>query len=300
MILSLVGVFMLKRKIPEILLPLVLFVGLSAYIHYSYYQWNYFPGLGSRPMIDSYPLLSFSLASFIGYISTKNIGKVIAVFLVFLFMFLNIFQTWQSKAGIIISERANNAFFWESFLKTDHSRESLITFDTSEPQPSSNNIHFDKTVYYNDFEDERYSDEKAFAGKRSFKVNTMFPDSPSTFDFKTFGIEGGDYLKIFLMGFVEKEHFIPSFDGHERITTVIYDSKGKQRRYRGLSVQTYIGNEDNSIWNHGKVEVWDSVSYYIHIPKQANGEWYFESFISNPSSKQFFIDEYRIDLYKKN
>ena len=116
-----------------------------------------------------------------------------------------------------------------------------MTFDTNEPQPKEEKLQFEKLIYFNDFEQTGNSEEQAYLGGKSYNISSLQEEHDINILFKDFNIEGGDFIKISFKGYIGDGHLTPLFENHERITTVIYDSSGSQKRYRGISVQPYLG-----------------------------------------------------------
>ena len=146
----LLGIFMIRGKRRDFLLPIIAFLPIYIYVIYAWWSFNYINGFGSRPMIDVYALLAIPLSIFVEKIQKSKIFSLI--FLVFLgfLTWLNIFQTEQMSRQILISEQNNEAFWIESFGKTTLDYNALITFDANEIQPKQS--IFLKNLYENGFE----------------------------------------------------------------------------------------------------------------------------------------------------
>lgn len=98
MIFALLGIGFLYKKQKELLLPIILFIGLNIYVVFSWWSWFYGGSFSSRPMVDSYGLLAIPLAAFFAYFDKKtNYLRSASLFIIFLTISLNLFQTQQTK-----------------------------------------------------------------------------------------------------------------------------------------------------------------------------------------------------------
>jgi hypothetical protein len=69
MIFALLGILTLaRRKFQQFFIPVLIFTVANIYVVYSWWCWWYGGSFGSRPMIDSYPLMAVALAGMVyGY-----------------------------------------------------------------------------------------------------------------------------------------------------------------------------------------------------------------------------------------
>jgi len=104
----------------------LLFSFVVVYIFASWWNWIYGDSFGMRPMIDFYSI--FFLVILISFNSLKN-KTVRAIILIFagLAIFLNLFQSYQYKHGIIHPDSMNRQAYWYVFLKTGEEYESAIS-----------------------------------------------------------------------------------------------------------------------------------------------------------------------------
>ncbi|MGB4205796.1 MAG: hypothetical protein WBJ84_09300 [Bacteroidales bacterium] len=119
MILSIAGIFLLPRRIPGLLLSLVLFSVLNIYILSSWWSWWYGGSFGLRSFIDSYGLMAIPLACLTEFaLQKKKFFKYAYLTLITLILSLNQFQTWQYKSGLIHFDAMNKATYWGIFFRT--------------------------------------------------------------------------------------------------------------------------------------------------------------------------------------
>ncbi len=118
MIFSLVGIFMLPKRIPGAFPSLLLFKLLNIYILASWWSWWFGGAFGLRAFIESYALLSIPFACFVdfGFRQSKWVKRSIFSVLILLIAF-NQFQIKQYTNNAIHWWWMNKEAYWETFLK---------------------------------------------------------------------------------------------------------------------------------------------------------------------------------------
>ncbi|NPD47771.1 MULTISPECIES: hypothetical protein [unclassified Lentimicrobium] len=115
MIFAIIGIPFLFKKMKPFALPISIFLVLNIWIIYSWWTFWYGGGFGSRPMIDSYPLMAIPLALFISLsIKSKwfNWRIIPVIIAIVFFVRLNIFQTNQYNLGIIHYDGMTKEAYW--------------------------------------------------------------------------------------------------------------------------------------------------------------------------------------------
>ena len=156
------------RYTPMMLFP---FIGLLLYWKYgknkiavfSFFIFNYYivsawniwdyGGFSGRAMIQSYPILLFPFGSLIEYISKQKILRWAFVPFVLLFLYLNIWWTYQAHAegGLVDAQCTTKEYYWQIVGRWSVPEEVKKLKDTDEWiefEPSSK-----KLVYQNDLSD---------------------------------------------------------------------------------------------------------------------------------------------------
>jgi hypothetical protein len=120
MILSIVGIYNLFKAHKSVFLPIFFITFFYMYLIFSWWNWWYGGSFGMRPMIDIYPLLLFSVVAFI-----EGVNKLKPLFysLVVIFIFLNLFQTYQYRKIIIHWDSMNYETYTQNFFKTKFDEE---------------------------------------------------------------------------------------------------------------------------------------------------------------------------------
>ncbi|TXB62842.1 hypothetical protein [Phaeodactylibacter luteus] len=285
MALSLPGLYLLRRFAPGAILPVALFVFLQAYIHYSYYAWTYFPGLGSRPMVEAYAGLSFGLAALLSLgFRRKATAIPLAVFLLAC-TGLNLFQTWQMQKGIIWSERGNAAFYLETFGATGPSRNALIAYDLKEVQPDTNRLAFQQRLLAHAFPNST-KEWVAPSGEYDLAPGIPLPQQAA-----------GQWLKITLDARIAPGDEVWNRD----LTAVLFlfyeNEKGHRKKGRHFRISSHLGNEDFNIWSAGKPGPWQEVSFFIRIPRKAAPGWEMQLVLNNSHNQKLRLRQLAVDWY---
>ncbi|MEM1119570.1 MAG: hypothetical protein AAGJ18_03935 [Bacteroidota bacterium] len=298
---SLWGWVLLRRYGKEVQWAVFSFVFLNAWIHYSYYIWNYFPGLGSRPMVETYPLLAFGLAAFFCFCQERKWTKGVPIPLILFFAWLNLFQTWQLKKGIIWTQHSSAAFYWETFGTLQPSRNSLIAYDAKEFQPDTTDLTKVKTIIFEDFEDStqfKVSALQHHSGHFSLFDTAKFPNCVAEFYLEEHNIKASDWLHTGIHAFraaadggLHRNHL-------ELLAVEFYDAQNKKVKWTHIKFPRHIGNPTNSIWHSGAVEQWGEGSFFVRVPWRAKPSWRVKIYIMNPHDKRIYLDDFYVDHYR--
>jgi hypothetical protein len=95
----------------------LLFFILVTYILSSWWAWWYGGSFGLRAFIDFYPAFALLLALFINSLRAKSL-KIFVLFLAFLCVGLNLFQTKQYINNILPWDGMTKEKYWKIFLKS--------------------------------------------------------------------------------------------------------------------------------------------------------------------------------------
>lgn len=297
---SLVGWGLLRRYCKEAQLAVFSFVFLNAWVHYSYYIWNYFPGLGSRPMVETYPLLAFGLAAFFCYCQEKRWLKYLPIPLILFFSWLNLFQTWQLKKGIIWTQHSSPAFYWETFGTLSPTRASLIAYDSKEFQPDSSRLTFLKTIAFEDFEDTtqfEVSQMYQYSGQFSLFDPSKFPNCTAEFKLKRYDIRARDWLYVGIKSYRARTDAGLHRNHLELLAVELYDETNRKVKWTHVKFPRHVGNPTNSIWYPGAIDKWGEGGFFIRIPWSANPDWRVNVYIMNPHDKRIYLDDFHIEHF---
>lgn len=300
MTLAIFGLFVLRRYAKVAFWPVLSFFILQAYIHYSYYAWTFFPGLGQRPMVETYPLLSFALAAAFTFFLKRKSTSWMPYTAFFLFSVLNLFQTWQMREGVIWSERHNAAFYWETFATMKSSLNSLRAYDTKELQPEEDAIQkiavmAQESFDQHTFPDSILSDSHSHSGQYAYyHPQTYFTLSEK----KLNDLEPGAWLKMEIWAYMDEQDQIFNRDGCMNLVIEFFDATGKRQKERNIKISSHLGNDTYSIWIAGLPNQWGKASFYTRIPRKAQKDWTFKVFLLNPYGQKLYLDDFELAYYK--
>ncbi len=115
---ALLGFFWLKKYVPDLILPIVVFVALNIYVVYSWWCWWYGGCYGSRPMIDMYGIMAFPLAALLQKTFDSKIWiKSISVVFLLAIIWLNQFQMKQYRTSLLHWDSMTKEAYWGIFGK---------------------------------------------------------------------------------------------------------------------------------------------------------------------------------------
>ena len=114
---SLVGIYLLRKKLRGFYLPILLLFFTYVYVVFSWWCWWYGGSFGQRVLIDIYPVLAIPLAVFFTRVeSMKPLLKKVIYTVTLLLILLNLFQTIQAKYNIIHYDSMTRKNYLEVFF----------------------------------------------------------------------------------------------------------------------------------------------------------------------------------------
>lgn len=298
MIFGLLGLFARNKSWRDFMLPTVIYTSLHSYIHYAYYAWTYFPGLGQRPMVETYPLLVFGLAGFYNLLFKKPKWKWIPYLIFAICSILNIFQTWQMKEGIIWSERGSKSFYVETFGKTQGTLSSLRAFESETTQPNESKLSVKEVLA-----------ERAFNKESSNKISNdiSLDGSPSLIVHKEKQIEllnipvnqinKGDWIKYGINAYVEDDQLEGNKDAFADLVVEILDKNNTFIMRKSIKITPFIGNKTFSIWHKGTPNQWGEASSFFKFRKSPSPDLKIRLSIFNEFNQKIYVDNAYLKSY---
>lgn len=126
MVFAIIGLVQLRKLHRALLYSTVFFMAVTVFLLASWWAWSYGFCWGMRPMIDYYALLSIPMAAgFNELLKRSTFTRIIFYTSVSLFIFLNLFQTWQYKNGLIHYDDMSREAYFKGFFQTEISAEWL-------------------------------------------------------------------------------------------------------------------------------------------------------------------------------
>jgi hypothetical protein len=295
MVFALSGIFMMRGKRRDFLLPIAVILPIYIYVIYSWWCYNYINGFGSRPMIDAYPLLAIPLSIFIEKVLKNKFLTVFSLLIAVFLIGLNVFQTWQSSRRVIITEDSKASFWIESFGKTALDYNALVAFDANEIQPKSS--VFVRTLHENGFEtpiamDSNFVKQPCATGQFSYRVRagTFSPAFKTTVK----NLQGGRYVKVTMKAYSFANNI---WEIYQKSTLVIeFRRKDAEFKWRGMRVENKIGNQ-TKIYG-GQNYLWGEVYFYVKIPEESLPEDVLNCYIWSQNTSDLVMDDFKVELHK--
>ena len=294
---ALIGLFFLYKN-KGIFYPVLFFLIAHIYIIYSWWCWNYINGFGSRPMVEAYGLLSFPLAYYWDRIQSIKPLWILSIGISFLFLFLNIFNTWQFSKGLMWSESAKLEYYISMIGKTSMDYEDLIVYDCGEFQPDTLQLSNYTTLYWNDFEKEHSilptTKTHRKLGNQSCHL-TPLPEKVELFRKQAadLPISKGQYLKASVWAM--KETGSTNIYESSILAIRFEDKNGKGIKTRRIRLNNKIANPTNNFWGNWEGFIWDEIYFFSKIPrlpKEAEVVLYLE----NKTNTSIYVDALKLEV----
>jgi hypothetical protein len=295
MIIALIGIFMLVRKQKQFFTPILVFTILNIYVIYSWWCWWYGGSFGSRPMIDSYPMMAIALAGFIDWFAVSKVRKITIIGILVILSGHGIFQTLQYQKSAIHYDSMSKEAYWHSFGKL-----------------------FPDHYYYDLLEPPDYKAAKR--GEQAIAVHSKtIITEPLVSDYEIVTPDGNSFFSTnmrYLIGKASLKSDEMSRSGHNSIKLTPEHQYGSdfllraraQEVYR-LSVWRYPAQSEGRLVFSATREAdfyrafrnvveideqgWGKVETEITIPSQVHG--YFKIYLWNPGSEPVFFDDLMIE-----
>ena len=297
--LAIIGINQSIRKKQQNRLLILILVILHIYITYSWWNWYYINGFGSRPMVDIYALLAIPLAFFLDSIKT-NWKKGLLLSFICATIFLNLFQTWQQWKGILWSEAANKAYYIQAFGETSFNKPLSAALDSKRYQPSG--LQINKRIFRTDFEgpDSDLPNKYAFSESHSYLISNAYQHDPAAWSipYEAFEIatEKPEYILVRVQVYVARQ--IPEFylaDG--LILEWVRNGKGYGSKRIRLHNKTGDPGEF-TIWS-GKAGQWYPAEIYLPIDYRFREGDSFRIFPEHYSDEfEVYIDDLEVFLIR--
>ena len=296
------GMLWLRRNARDWFWPVAVFMPLNIYIVYSWWCWNYINGFGSSPMVEAAAIMAFPLGSFFVEAAKRKWLLALTSLAVLFCTWLNIFNTWQFKEGILLTDSGNKTYFWRMLGKTKMSYLDLVVFETGEPQPDSNDVRLERVLHFDDFEqlaDTVLLGEKAFSGQHSLRVVGYADDVLKQQVFwkgkiGDLGLKRGQWIRIsakaYLTG-LAKVLYQGSY------LTCRFMRENQSRKSRNLRLDSKPGNEPVSIWG-GKPNVWGETYYWVKVPPFLHPDDELHIGYEGLNAKTVYLDELSVEVWE--
>ena len=117
-LLMLLGLPAARRRVPGVVAPVLLLLPVVLYVTFSWEQWWYGGGFSARPLVSLYPLLALPLAALLARTQATGRGWRALRLGLALGIGLNLWQTWQYAAGILLYDHNTAELYFRNFFHT--------------------------------------------------------------------------------------------------------------------------------------------------------------------------------------
>lgn len=301
MVFALIGVLRLRRFAPAASWPFWGFFPLHVYITYSWWCWFYINGFGSRPMVETYALMALPLAAFWQWGDQHAWKKALNWGILLFFAWLNIFQTWQLRQGILWSESGNRAHYMAIFGTLHPDRNALIAYDSGERQPDTTRLTPIRELAHLDFEDSTAAHlvtEPVFSGQYALQLTEEF-SAELELAGDTLGVQPGDWLRLSVQAYVRGSDKMWNRDAMAMLSVEFTNAENRPIKTRGIRITSKIGNPDHSIWETGATDQWGEAAFLVKVPKNYRPDGRIKAFIWNPQQQKVVVDALRVGHWRE-
>lgn len=146
MLIAVLGLRLLRKKIPQLFLPLVVLTVSMIYVQSSWWSWWFGGGFGLRAYVDIYGLLAVPLAAVIAYAfeHSRKLVRIALPSLIALLVLFQLQQHWQYRKNIIHYVGMDKEVYWKSFMKFKRPWDYWISLSLPDHRLARDGIY----VYY--------------------------------------------------------------------------------------------------------------------------------------------------------
>ncbi|WP_345077045.1 glycosyltransferase family 39 protein [Nemorincola caseinilytica] len=301
MALALLGMLCL-RPIKQWALAVWLLLPAYIYIIYSWYCYRYINGLGSRPMLHMYPLLSVPLTAFLLWLWRRPRAIKAATMIGVLFCIaLNINYSYQQMKGLLWSEESNWKFNYQMLFKTQLTYDDLVVNDIDEFQPDTSKLVRIGTFAREEYNDSTIADHTVvdpitghkyvyhlLNGEEHQRINLSVPYDKQRF-------AGAKWIKCSGRFMCPESHY---YFRHLLVLSV--DGK----LWKGAKIENKIFDTSIASPMAGRtlfssnIRTWGRVHYFVRIPEGLNEHDMIKLFAWSTDLTEIYVDDLTIELYK--
>ncbi len=294
---SLIGLYFLNKN-TKLKLAILVFLPIHIYVIYSWWCWNYINGIGSRPMVETYPLLAFGMAAFwtkaLDFKWIRSLALVFAVFAIYFFTSI----VWQLSEGLIWTENANRNFIWYMLGKTKNDWRSVTMFDTREWQPDTSELKITKQLAQNNFEDSSNVNfvRKNPNSKFCYKLDKKEEFCPVlSAKINDIGIKKGQWIKA-EVSFM-REYMGQDFYKNSMFVISYNDKNGKPIKTVSIRLDNKSTRGTPTIWGW-ESNVWNKAYFFMKMNKDIQPDSEIKIYVWNPTDNPIFLDDASTGIYE--
>lgn len=290
MIFSLIGFFSLLKKNKQVFPALFLYFLTSLYIISSWTEWWYGAAFSNRPLIATYPVLAVCLGYFLLYLQQKKlIFKLSFGLISILLLFLNQFQWWQLKRGILDPYRTTKKYYWATFLKTSAGAEEQKYLMVGRDFSGQGQLKVPDGYFPVVLQDLSFDEDSVEANIKT--ENGAFKITPEqeyilTQKFRYKSVTGNDHLWVKIRFDIR---FPKDFEGQYPCLITTMDRKEGNYGYYGPEIKPDSTSQE-----------WKTCEFNYLTPDIRDENDILMYYIWNRGKRSFYIDNFRVSVYQKN
>lgn len=287
--LSLFSFLFLFKKEKFLILGMLIFLIVSAYILSSWWSWWYSMSFGMRTYIEFFPLF-FLFFAFLAYKIRRKILLALLFIISFLLVAMNQIQCYQYRNFILHWENMDKKKYWAVFLKTSDRYKGALwsVVDTISVQSVNKYKTFD-LVFGNS--------SSNFTGgsvDSSKKVKTPSGRAPEKLD------ENGEYSGTLIFptdslpknqGLIIKVYLQYLFPENNSQGKLVVSVQNKE------NVSYYKNATIPEIFSNVKSNEWDSLVFECFIGEVHPGS-FIKVYVHNPLHKVIYLANFKVEFYK--
>lgn len=131
---GLLGLLFIRKRMPYFSAFFIVYFAVNAFVVYSWWNWFYINGYGSRPMIITLVPFAILIAGVWDKLRWKSTVKWLVLGL---FVVHNLFTSWQMLSRILLTEESNAYYYMSMMGSTELNEIHLRTLDLAEKQYSN-------------------------------------------------------------------------------------------------------------------------------------------------------------------
>ncbi|TAJ60869.1 MAG: hypothetical protein EPO58_04740 [Chitinophagaceae bacterium] len=277
---------------------ILLYLCFHIFLTYSWKEWYYNGGLGSRPMVETYALLAIPLAVGVDQLlRERKIMQLMIGIILFFSVYLNLLRTWQMQTGNFISEDATWQFNKEMLFRLRTDSSAILAFDLNQPQPGPASLKYVAQIMAQDF-DSISNHPKDSIIKMQGTKSAFFTQRNEFNDITQATLSQrwikGDYLKVSCWARVG------SRENHYRMGKIVIQTEraGKPVLWQSIRIHNKLRTkEGKSSLFGGVTNEWQLISFFYQPDTPIQSEDIVKVYAWNPFGVTFWIDDLRVDHF---
>jgi len=296
MLLAVIGFIYLYKNKREFFFPAMIYFLINLYIISSWSCWWYAGSFSSRALIPSYVLMAIPL----GYLLVKVLSgkfKMAMYSVLVLIVCLNLFQSWQIKAGILDTTNMSRAYYKSVFFQTSQPTEeqrklllvnkfSTISETFTKEDSLTHVLGFSKEESFETIEKkENYTiDTLVHSGKQAILTSETYEFGPAI-DLSYETITDKSYTWIKASVWFYTTYNPDELEGGLNVNMSHEDYTFKYRETK-ISGKGFKANQ------------WNKMEFYYMTPDLRSTKDKVKLFFWNRSKQPIFIDDLKLESFE--